>query len=122
MLTEPAEAIVENRDEEFLLKAARVVEDHIPDHQFNVTGFQQQMGMSRMQLHRKLKTLTGQSSGEFIKTMRMKRALDIFQKADNINISEVAYQVGFVDPSYFTKCFKAYFKFTPSEVVNKSII
>ncbi len=122
LLTEPAEAIVENRDEEFLLKAARVVEDHIPDHQFNVTGFQQQMGMSRMQLHRKLKTLTGQSSGEFIKTMRMKRALDIFQKADNINISEVAYQVGFVDPSYFTKCFKAYFKFTPSEVVNKSII
>ena len=119
LLTEPAEAIVENRDEEFLLRAARIVEDHIPDHQFNVTGFQQQMGMSRMQLHRKLKALTGQSSGEFIKTMRMKRALDIFQKADDINISEVAYQVGFVDPSYFTKCFKAYFKFTPSEMVNK---
>ncbi len=121
ILTEPSEAIVENREEEFLLRVSGIVEEHISDHQFNVTEFQRQMGMSRMQLHRKLKALTGQSAGEFIRAMRMKRALDIFQKADDINISEVAYQVGFTDPSYFTKCFKAYFKFTPSEVANKAV-
>jgi len=70
--------------------------------------------MSRMQLHRKLKALTGLSASEFIRSQRLKLAAQILKSSD-INISEVGYSVGFNDHAYFSKCFKEAYNCTPSE-------
>ena len=72
------------------------------------------MAMSRMQLHRKLKALTGKSALQFINIQRLNQATQLLNKTD-ANISEIAYQVGFNDPSYFNKCFKKQFGCTPKE-------
>jgi len=70
--------------------------------------------MSRMQLHRKLKALTGHSVGEFVRIQRLVRASDMLAKTDS-NISEVCYQTGFTSLSYFAKCFKKQFGTTPKD-------
>lgn len=67
-----------------------------------------------MQLHRKLKAITGFSTTEFIRNERLKLAVNLLKDSD-LNISEIAYQVGFNTPSYFIKCFKDVYKSTPSE-------
>jgi AraC-like DNA-binding protein len=73
-----------------------------------------EVGMSRMQLFRKLKALTDQAPGDFIRIMRLKRAAEMLTQGAG-NIAEVAFQVGFQDPSYFTKSFQKQFGQTPSE-------
>jgi AraC-like DNA-binding protein len=67
-----------------------------------------------MQLHRKLKALTGLSASEFILSQRLKLATQLLKESD-INISQVGYSVGFNDPAYFSKCFKKIYHCTPSE-------
>jgi len=71
-----------------------------------------------MQLHRKLKALTGLSSSEFVRSQRLKLATQILSQSD-INISEVGYSVGFNDHAYFTKCFRETYNCTPSEFAKK---
>jgi len=105
------------KDERFLDKAMKVVESNIANSGFNVELFQKEMGMSRMQLHRKLKALSEKSSSEFIRLIRMKRAAELIL-TDAGTISEIAYEVGFNDPSYFTKCFRNEFGIPPSEYKN----
>jgi AraC-like DNA-binding protein len=73
------------------------------------------MGMSRMQLHRKLTALTAQSPGEFIRYIRLHRAMELLQK-DTGTVSEIAYMVGFSDPSYFATSFHRQFGKAPSEI------
>ena len=70
--------------------------------------------MSRMQLHRKLKSLLGVTSTEFLRNERLKVAAELLKKG-NGNISEIAYGVGFNDVSYFSKCFKEMYRYTPTE-------
>jgi AraC-like DNA-binding protein len=70
--------------------------------------------MSRANLYRKLQALTGQSAKEFIQTIRLKRAAQLLQKNAG-NITEIAYEVGFKSPPYFTKCFRDQFGITPSK-------
>jgi AraC-like DNA-binding protein len=72
------------------------------------------MGMSRMQLHRKLKSLLGVSTTEFLRKERIKMAASLLKKP-NITIAEIAYSVGFNDVSYFIRCFKEIYNCTPSE-------
>jgi AraC-like DNA-binding protein len=67
-----------------------------------------------MGLHRKIKALTGQSTGEFIRNIRLKKARELLSLHGK-NISEVCYDVGFNSPSYFTTCFAEVYKMTPSE-------
>ncbi|MBT8310953.1 MAG: helix-turn-helix transcriptional regulator [Flavobacteriaceae bacterium] len=74
--------------------------------------------MSRMQLHRKIKALTGLSASEFIRSQRLKLAAQLLKKSD-INISQVGYSVGFNDSSYFAKCFKQTYHCTPTEYAKK---
>ena len=76
--------------------------------------------MSRMQLHRKLKSLTGLSTTEFIRKERMKVAVSLLEKTDN-TISEIAYQTGFNTPSYFIKSFKLIYNCTPSEFLSTTL-
>jgi AraC-like DNA-binding protein len=71
--------------------------------------------MSRMQVHRKLKALTGKSAIQYIKTFKLDKARRMIQEKSG-NISEIAYSLGFGSPAYFTKCFKEEFGYPPSEI------
>ncbi|MDT4886924.1 TCP pilus virulence regulatory protein [compost metagenome] len=75
--------------------------------------------MSRMQLHRKLKTLLGVSATEFLRNERIKAAAVLVKKGA-LNISEIAYNVGFNDVSYFSKCFKETWGVTPSDYASNA--
>lgn len=72
-----------------------------------------------MQMYRKLKSLTNLSGNEFIKNIRLKKAVQLLE-SENFNIAEVAYKVGFNDPSYFSRMFKKQYGKAPSEYVEKN--
>ncbi len=111
---EPQSILVASVDQQFLQRVMRIVEDHIADTSFGIDAFTREVGMSRAQLFRKLKALTDYTPGDFIRIIRLKRAADLLSRGAG-NIAEVAFQTGFHDPSYFTKCFQKHFKQTPSE-------
>lgn len=110
----PKDISVSSADEQFLERLQKVMDSHITDPDFTTETFCQEMGVSRMQLHRKLKALTGQSTTEFLKSQRLKMALTLLREK-KINISEVGYLVGFNDPSYFARCFKQEYGVAPSQ-------
>ncbi|CAM3310752.1 tetratricopeptide repeat protein [Aequorivita lipolytica] len=114
----PKDISVSSADESFLERLQKVLDENITDSEFSIENFGCEMGVSRMQLHRKLKALTGQSTSEFLRTQRLKIAARILREK-KIPISEVGYTVGFNDPSYFTKCFKQEFGSSPSEYISK---
>lgn len=114
----PKDIAFTNLDEQFLEKVQTTLDKKLIDPSFNVKEFSEAVGMSRMQLHRKLKALTGLSTSEFIRSQRLKLATQ-FLKASDINMSEVGYSVGFNDHSYFAKCFKEVYNCSPSDYANK---
>jgi signal transduction histidine kinase/ligand-binding sensor domain-containing protein/AraC-like DNA-binding protein/AmiR/NasT family two-component response regulator len=103
-------------EELFLHKAISIILEKMIESEFNGDMLAADMGISRMGLHRKIKALTGQTTGEFIRNIRLKKACELFA-ADGKNISEVCYSVGFNSPSYFTTCFTEVYKMTPTEYV-----
>lgn len=106
-------------DEVFLNQAVQIVEEKLADERFDFDQFAVDMSTSKSTLHRKLKSLTGLSPGEFIRNVRMKHSLQML--ANNMgNISEIAYAVGFSDPKYFSRCFKNEFEVTPKEWIEKN--
>lgn len=101
--------------EEVLLKALLAyVEERITDTELSVDAICQAVGVSRSQLYRRVKAATGLSVADVIKEIRLRRAQQLLQN-QGVNISEVAYMVGFANPEHFSKCFKAEFGVTPSE-------
>ncbi len=114
LLLEPKDIAVTSADEKFLYRISNLIEKHIADYNFSVDIFAREMGMSRMQLHRKLHAVTGQSASDFIRNFRLKRAAKLLL-GNYGNIAEVAYDVGFNNPSYFSECFKKLFGSLPSE-------
>lgn len=115
----PKDISITNLDEQFLEKVQTTLDKNLIDPCFNVTEFSEAVGMSRMQLHRKIKALTGLTASAFIRSQRLKLAAQ-FLKTSDINISQVGYSVGFNDHSYFTKCFKEVYKCTPTEFTKRS--
>jgi signal transduction histidine kinase/ligand-binding sensor domain-containing protein/DNA-binding response OmpR family regulator len=101
-------------DKLFIKRAAKLVEEKMHDPQFNVSEMVKEMKVSRTLLHMKLRELTGQSTSEFIRTIRLKQAAKLLKQGD-MNISEVTYAVGFNDPKYFSKSFKNLFGLTPTQ-------
>ena len=116
--TNPKDISVSSVDQQFLKRLQEVLDNSISDSDFNTEEFGDKMLMSRMQLHRKLKALTGLSTSEFLRSQRLKRAIKLLKKSD-YTVSEIAYEVGFNTPSYFIKCFKEEFKCTPKEYLIK---
>lgn len=110
----PKKLQVSSMDEKFLEKVMQAVETYMGEPDFNMEKFGQEVGLSRMQLHRKLKALTGESPGDFLRTMRLKRARRLLE-ARSGSVSEVAYEVGFNNLSYFSKCYREQFGITPNE-------
>ncbi len=104
-----------SKDRAFIHEAIRVVNDHLDDDQFGVVELQEALNLSRMQLHRKLKELLNVSAGDFIRNIRLEHARQLLE-GDSMSIAEVAYRVGFNDPSYFSKVFKKHYDKAPREV------
>jgi signal transduction histidine kinase/ligand-binding sensor domain-containing protein/DNA-binding response OmpR family regulator len=102
-------------DEKFMCKVKEVIEKHISEEDFSTEEFGEELGMSRMQVHRKLKALTGKSAIQYIRKVKLDKAKKMIQEK-NGNISEIAYSLGFGSPAYFTKCFKEEFGHPPSEI------
>jgi len=115
----PKDMAVNSADERFLENLKEIVETQIIESDFTTESFSKALGMSRMQLHRKLKALTGLSATEFIRSQRLKLAAQLLKKSD-INVSQVGYAVGFNNHSYFTKCFKEQYGVSPSDYAKKS--
>jgi signal transduction histidine kinase/ligand-binding sensor domain-containing protein/DNA-binding response OmpR family regulator len=105
-------------DELFLQKTVTVILEKMIDSKFNGDALASELCISRMGLHRKIKALTGQSTGEFIRNIRLKKACE-YLSTPGKNISEVCYDVGFNSPSYFTTCFTELYKITPSDYAKK---
>ena len=101
-------------DELFLKQAVLKVEEKLSDDTFDFDKFADAMTSSKSTLHRKLKSLTGLSPGEFIRNIRLKHAAQMLINNKG-NISEIAFSVGFNDPKYFSRCFKSEFGLTPRE-------
>ncbi|WP_160114290.1 response regulator [Aquimarina sp. AU119] len=114
----PKDIAITPIDENFLNKVQKVLDKQLIESSFSVEEFSKAIGMSRMQLHRKLKALTGLTSSEFVRSQRLKLAAQLLQSSDT-NISQVGYAVGFNDHSYFTKCFKEMYACTPTEYAIK---
>lgn len=114
----PKDIATNSIDEKFLENLQEVMDQKLVESDFNTEAFAQAVGMSRMQLHRKLKALTGLSSTEFIRNQRLKLAAQLLKKSE-INVSQVGYTVGFNNHSYFTKCFKEQYGCSPSEYIKK---
>ena len=110
----PTELSPDSADGRFLKKVVEVVEVNINDTTFGVESLAVEMGVSQTQLYRKLHAVTGSGPNEFIRHIRLHRAADLLRNRSG-NVSEVAYQVGFNNLSYFAKCFKEKFRVTPIE-------
>ncbi|WP_162339817.1 hybrid sensor histidine kinase/response regulator transcription factor [Cyclobacterium salsum] len=114
---QPKEMAVNSVDERFLQKVMGILEAHFSDPMFDLVFFSQELGLSRVHLHRKLKSLAGQSPGDLIRTYRLKKAVHLLEQQAG-NISEVAYAVGFNSLTYFAKCFKSFYGQTPTEFIS----
>lgn len=114
LVLKPTDITLNSTDELFLGKVQDVLDNNIIESSFSIDEFCQSVGMSRMQLHRKLKALTGQTTSEFIRTQRLKLAADLLLNSE-VNISQICYSVGFNNPAYFSKCFKELYHCSPSE-------
>ena len=110
----PGEIAVSSIDDVFLKKVAAVVERRMGDENFSVEELGQEVAMSRSQLHRKLIALTNQSASDFIRYMRLHRAMDLL-KNNAGTVAEVAYRVGYSNPSHFSTRFREQFGLTPGE-------
>lgn len=110
----PVDIVINSVDEKFIQKLQTILDKNLSNADFTSENFASETGMSRMQLHRKLKSLLGVTSTEFLRNERLKIAAELLKKG-NGNISEIAYAVGFNDVSYFSKCFKEMYHCTPSE-------
>jgi len=107
------ELTISKIDENFMQHVVDLIENNIDNTGFDIESFSKNIGMSASQLYRKIKSITGLSPNEFIRTYRLKKAA-LLIKESNLNISEIAYQVGFNDALYFSKCFKKQFGTSPS--------
>ncbi len=99
----------------FLQKLQGIVLDNLKNEQFGVEELASVYGLSRSQLHKKLKKIDGKSISQFIREVRLKRSLELLDSDDTLTASEVAYEVGFSSPTYFNTCFKDYFGYPPGE-------
>ncbi|MDH6389078.1 signal transduction histidine kinase/ligand-binding sensor domain-containing protein/CheY-like chemotaxis protein [Parabacteroides sp. PFB2-12] len=108
-------------DKLFLDNLMNILRDHYQDASFDVSQLMDKMNMSKSLLHSKLQSLTGQSAVKIIRNYRLNKAKELFDSAADsaMNVSEIAYKVGFNDPKYFTRCFTKYFGIAPSQYMKK---
>lgn len=114
----PHEITITTLDEKLIEKAIDIVEKHISDTEFSVEMLGDALGLSRGHLYKKLIAITGKGPAEFIRTIRLKRGMQLLEKSQ-LQIAEIAYEVGFNSPKRFTINFKEEFGLSPSEYIKK---
>lgn len=115
----PARMTDNEIDQAFLQKAIDYIVEHITDTQLNVEALADMFKISRSQVYRKIKALTGKTAVEFIRTIRLKQALKLMETKKH-TLAEIAYQTGFTSPSYFTRSFKEQYGKAPSEYLGNN--
>ena len=114
---EIAESHLEDRDKQFLKQLHAIIQQNLSDSEFSVEDIGKQIGLSRVQLYRKVKAMTGSSVVDLLRKARLAKAKRLLETR-SMSVSEVAYDVGFSAPSYFTKCFKEEYGILPGDVGN----
>ncbi|HWB26800.1 MAG TPA: two-component regulator propeller domain-containing protein [Chitinophagaceae bacterium] len=109
---------VQTQDEKFMQHVLEIVEKNLSNPGFSVEALSRELYMSRVAVYKKIFILTGKSPIDFIRSIRLERAAQLLYKSD-MSIAEVAYEVGFNNPKYFSKFFKAEFNIVPSEYAHK---
>lgn len=109
---------LKGNDAQLMEKIMKTVNERLSDSDFNVEALAAEVGLSRVQLHRRVKEMTGITIGEFIRNLRMQQAARLFEQGD-VTVSQVTYAVGMVNPNHFAAAFKKYFGLTPSEYMAK---
>lgn len=105
-------------DKDFVNRFKQLVEENLSNPELNVEELGKSMGMSRVQLYRKIKSLTNYAPNELLRIARLKKAASLLASTD-MTISEITYEVGFSSPSYLTKCYKDYFGESPSDFLKR---
>lgn len=114
----PGVALLPSIEQAFLNRVRTLVDAHLDDERFSVEQLSDEMGLSRTQLHRKLKALIDQSPGDLIRAIRLQHALTLLTQ-NVATVSEVAYRVGFANPASFSASFSRHFGYAPNEVKKK---
>ena len=114
---EIADSHLEDRDKQFLKQLHAIIQKNLSDSEFGVEDIGKQIGLSRVQLYRKVKAMTGSSVVDLLRKARLAKAKRLLESR-SMSVSEVAYDVGFSAPSYFTKCFKDEYGMLPGDVGN----
>lgn len=115
---EPQDVAVTSLDEQFMHKVLECVEKNISNTDYSIEMMSRDLGMSRTLLYKKILALTGKPPLEFLRSLRLKRAAILLSKSQ-MNVSEIAFRVGFNDPKYFSKYFKSEFGVLPSKYIEK---
>lgn len=111
-----AEKIATNElDQKFIEQATQVVEQNLENSEFSVETFSREMGVGRTVLFQKIKGITGSTPNNFIMNMRLKKAAYFLLNAPEMNVSDIAYRLGFGNPQYFNKCFRELFGIAPTQ-------
>lgn len=118
-IAEPSKVTISSMDEKLLEKAMGHIEQNMSNCDYNVELFVSDMAIGRTLLYQKINDITGMSIKEFIMDIRLKRSAQLLRESD-LTISEIADLTGFVNPKYFSVCFKKHFELTPSEFKKKS--
>jgi DNA-binding response OmpR family regulator/nitrogen-specific signal transduction histidine kinase len=114
---EPTQLAVTPADERFLKRTIAIINDHIDEADFTAEAFEKEVGLSHVQFYRKMKALTGQAPGEFLRNYRLQQAAMLLRGRHG-NVTEVAYTVGFTSLAYFTRCFRALYGMSPSDYIS----
>ena len=109
---------VSDVDKGFVDRFRELIEENLADSELSVEDLGSKMGLSRVQLYRKIKALTNYSPNELVRIARLKKAASLLASSEK-TISEITYEVGFTSPSYFTKCYKDYFGESPTDFLNR---
>lgn len=109
---------VSDVDKGFVDRFRELIEENLADSELSVEDLGSKMGLSRVQLYRKIKALTNYSPNELVRIARLKKAASLLASSEK-TISEITYEVGFTSPSYFTKCYKDYFGESPTDFLKR---
>lgn len=112
---DPSVITITSLDEQLVKKALELIEKNMDNTSYSVESLSSDLGMSRMNLYRKIQSITGQTPTEFIRTIRLKRAAQLLSGGSKLSMAEVADMVEFSSSSYFTKCFKEQFGVLPTQ-------
>ena len=114
------ETTVKGNDEALMERIMKVVNEHLDDSDFNVEMLTKEVGISRAQLHRKMKEMTGLPVSEFIRNIRLEQAVRLLEE-QKINVTQVAYAVGFSNLAHFSTVFRKQFGLSPTEYVEQKV-